>query len=89
MNNTWESTDITNMITNIFTRLQTVLCNILKGGGGNNHVEKNRGVSGRKIKIEKEILELRECNKIEVIDLRNFETSIYNNDDENEIFHEI
>ena len=87
---TWESTDLDRILTNVFNRLRVVLCNILKGNGNNNHVEENRGVSGRMIKIENAIKKLatRETDD-EVVDVQNFEAAVREDGDENDIFQEI
>ena len=46
------------MLTNVFARLKVVLCNILKGDGGNDLVEDTRGKKGKGIKIEQILKEL-------------------------------
>ena len=50
---TWRGGDLNRVLTSVFGCLKVVLCNILKGGGGNELVEENRGVKHRNIKIEK------------------------------------
>ena len=40
---TWKEEHLDNSITKVFTRLKTVLCNILEAKGGNDLVEKKRG----------------------------------------------
>ena len=40
----WNSTDLNQTMLNVFGRLKVVMCNILKGGGGNDLVEDNRGI---------------------------------------------
>ena len=49
---TWNSSDLNQQMANFFERLKVVLCNILKGNGGNDLVEENRELKGRAIKIE-------------------------------------
>ena len=46
------------MLTNVFARLNVVLCNILKGNGGNDLVEDTQGKKGKGIKIEQILKEL-------------------------------
>ena len=59
---TWQSTDLDTMLTNVFCRLKVVLCNILRGNGGNDKVEEYRGVKHRDIKIENVIKEIQTEN---------------------------
>ena len=55
---TWTSTNLNEMLAKVFGRLKIVLCNILRGNGGNDKVEEFRGNKHRKIKIEQVIREL-------------------------------
>ena len=59
---TWNSTDLDTMLTNVFGRLKVVLCNILRGNGGNDKVEEYRGVKHRDVKIENVIKEIQTQN---------------------------
>ena len=63
----WKSADIDVQMTKVFDKLNVVLCNILWGNGSNNLVEENRGVKGRKIKIEKIIREIDKQNVRKII----------------------
>ena len=54
----WNSSDLNKILTNVFLNLRIVLCNILRGNGGNDQVEEYRGVKHRKVKIENVIREL-------------------------------
>ena len=55
---TWNSSDLNDMLTKVFNRLKVVLCNILRGQGGNDKVEEYRGVKHSKVKIENVIRDL-------------------------------
>ena len=66
---TWQSTDLNNMLTNVFARLKVVLCNILRGNGGNDKVEEYRGVKHRDVKIENVITEIQAQQHAEDPDL--------------------
>ena len=46
------------MLSNVFKRLKVVLCNILRGKGGNDKVGECRGVKYSQIKIENVIREI-------------------------------
>ena len=70
---TWECTDLDQVLMNVFGRLKVVLCNILKAGGKNTMVEENCGVSGRGVKIEHVIKQLETGTEGSVVDLRNFQ----------------
>ena len=70
---TWNSTDLNQVLTNVFGRLRVVLCNILKGKGGNTLVEEDRGLSGKNIKIESTIRVLEKNIDKETVDFNNFE----------------
>ena len=49
---TWNSSDLNDMLHKVFNRLKVVLCNILRDNGGNDKVEDYRGVKYSKVKIE-------------------------------------
>ena len=49
---TWNSSDLNDMLTKVFNRLKVVLCNILRGKGGNDKVEDYRAVKYSQVKIE-------------------------------------
>ena len=55
---TWNSSYLNEMLTNVLLRLKVVLFHILQGNGGNAQVGEYRGVKHRKIKIESMICEL-------------------------------
>ena len=87
---TWECTDLDQVLMNVFGRLKVVLCNILKAGGKNTMVEENRGVNGRGVKIEHVIKELENGTEDSVVDLRNFQMQLNgDNDDADLNFEEI
>ena len=56
---TWVGSDLDTILHKVFRRLKVVLCNILKGGGGNDLVEENRGVKHYDIKIETIVIIIR------------------------------
>ena len=89
MNETWASNDFNEVLNKVFRRLKVVLCNILKGEGGNELVEEFCGPKHYDVKIENVIREL-ETNKDGVIDLHNYSMNVLNIDNEEEIeFEEI
>ena len=55
---TWNSSNLNDMLTKVFNRLKVVLCNILRGKGGNDKVEDYRGVKHSQVKIENVIREI-------------------------------
>ena len=73
---TWSLTDLDQMMINVFGRIKVVLCNILKGHGGNDMVEENRGTKGTMIKIESTIRELEKDNDNDVIDYNSFQVEM-------------
>ena len=82
---TWKSTDLNQVLTGVFGRLRVVLCNILKGKGGNTLVEEDRGLSGKNIKIESTIRVLEKDIEKETVDLNNFEREHNDDNYDNEI----
>ena len=87
---TWTSTDLNQVLTNVFGRLKVVLCNILIGKGGNTLVEENRGLSGKNVKIESTLRLLEKDIEKETVDLLNFEREQNGDNHDNEIeFEEI
>ena len=82
---TWTSTDLNQVLTNVFGRLKVVLCNILRGKGGNTLVEENRGLSGKNIKIESTLRLLEKDIEKETVDLHNFEREQNGDNHDNEI----
>jgi len=52
VNETWTSSNLDQMLINVFGRLKVVFCNILKGGGRNDLVEEVRGVKQRNVKVK-------------------------------------
>ena len=54
--------------------MKVVFCNILRGGGGNDLVEANRGKKHRNIKVEKVLRQIENENEDnDVIDLLNYD----------------
>ena len=72
---TWESSSLDQMLINVFLRLKVVLCNILKGNGGNDLVEDTWGKKGQSIKIETILKELNDNSGGDTIDLRGLDTN--------------
>ena len=65
--------------------MKVVFCNILRGGGGNNLVEENRGKKYSNVKIEKVLRELENADEEnQIVDLLN-----YDGFDEEEGIHQI
>ena len=79
VNQTWKSLNLDQMLINMFGRIKVVLCNILKGGGGNILVEEARGVKYRNVKIR----EMQGSLDDEVADLQdvNLELNVKENND--------
>ena len=66
---TWNSSDLNDMLTKVFNRLRVVLCNILRGKGGNDKVEDFRGVKFAQIKIENVIRDIEKEGELVNADL--------------------
>ena len=71
----WRSSDLNNVMTNVFKKLRVVFCNILKANGGNDLVEDNRGVKKRNVKLEHVLKDIERDNMTndQRIDLQNFD----------------
>ena len=54
----WNGSNLNEVLNKVCNRLKVILCNILRGEGGNDKVEEIRGVKHRQINIEKVIREL-------------------------------
>ena len=69
----------------MFRRLKVALCNILRGGGGNDSVEENLGAKHRSIKIGTVLRKMEKDNNDSVIDLEQHYNEINRIDDEEDI----
>ena len=72
----WRSSDLNNVMTNVFNKLRVVFCNILKANGGNDLVEDNRGAKKRNVKLEDVLKDIERENMTdhdETVDLQNFD----------------
>ena len=54
----WNTNDLDQVMVNVFDKLKVIFCNILRGNGGNDLVEKYGGKEGKKVKIEKKLNEM-------------------------------
>ena len=62
------------MFDSSLSKVESCFCNILRGGGGNDLVEENRGKKHSNIKIEKVLRELENENKEnQVVNLLNYD----------------
>lgn len=59
---TWTDGQLKRSVINAFNRLKPVVCNIVKGKGGNELVEGKRGARQNSIKMEDVILKLQKEN---------------------------
>ena len=74
VNEVWNTSELDECLIRVFHKLKVVFCNILRGGGGNDLVEANRGKKNRNVKIENVLRQIeKENEEDEVIDLLNYD----------------
>ena len=74
VNQVWNTSELDACLVKVFDKLLVVFCNILKGGGGNDMVEENRGIRHNKTKIEKVLREIEKDDiKTNTVNLQNFD----------------
>ena len=84
VNKIWTSSNLDQMIINVFGRLKVVFCNILKDGGGNYLVEETRGVKNRNVKVKLIIREM-QGNLDDKVDLQDINLELNVKEDNDEI----
>ena len=60
VNHKWNTSELDTYLVKVFTKLRVVFCNILRGGGGIDLVEENRGAQNNKVQIETVLCEIEE-----------------------------
>ena len=78
----WNGVDLGLVMTKVFNKLNVVLCNILRGEGGNDLVEENRGMKKANIKIEKGIREIEKEKSTQQVDLLDFDGFVDEDNDD-------